>query len=58
MTACERCWNDAFIETRRTGEGQAEAYRRLIAERDSDFDEVAKCFAYKDSRDHEVSQDG
>lgn len=30
--SCEKCWNDAFVESRRTGESQAEAYQRLLDE--------------------------
>jgi hypothetical protein len=32
MSACERCWEQAFIESRIGPESQAEAYRRLLKE--------------------------
>lgn len=32
MTACEKCWDQAFIESRRGPESQAEAYERLLKE--------------------------
>lgn len=30
MSACEQCWNQAFVIARRTGRHQAEVYRELI----------------------------
>ena len=41
MSACDECWNRAYIIARRTGRHQAEAYRELIAtnpEHDGDAD--------------------
>lgn len=33
MPACEHCWNEAFLIAKRTGEQQADVYRRLIEAR-------------------------
>jgi hypothetical protein len=32
MGACERCWVDAFTESRRLGGSQVDHYRRLLIE--------------------------
>lgn len=32
MSACEKCWGDAFLAARH-GEDQSDAYRRLLRER-------------------------
>ena len=34
MTACEKCWGDAYAQTRSRGGSQVAAYRRLVADRD------------------------
>jgi len=33
VSACEKCWSDAFLESRITNEHQADAYQRLLVER-------------------------
>ncbi|HZJ25879.1 MAG TPA: hypothetical protein VFF40_02520 [Acidimicrobiia bacterium] len=33
MSACERCWTDAYRESRMFGGSQVDHYRRLIEER-------------------------
>ena len=35
MTACEKCWGQAFIESRYGPESQVEAYHRILDEIDS-----------------------
>jgi hypothetical protein len=32
MTACERCWGQAFTESRMGPESQVEAYHRILIE--------------------------
>lgn len=50
MSACELCWDDAFKESRITGESQAEAYRRLLSERNQDDRHLRDCVRYRDDR--------
>lgn len=33
MAACEKCWSDAYFESRVNGRPQADEYRRLLDER-------------------------
>ncbi|KKM76216.1 hypothetical protein LCGC14_1382480 [marine sediment metagenome] len=33
MAMCEKCWSDAFMEARDTGEPQGRPYHRLLEER-------------------------
>lgn len=33
MTACEKCWQDAYVRARTLGGSQADHYRALLAER-------------------------
>lgn len=33
MTACEKCWGDAWIMSQTTGHSQSECYRKLLIER-------------------------
>ena len=33
MSACEKCWSDAYMRTRLFGGHQADHYRDLLAER-------------------------
>ena len=47
MSACERCWDDAFLRSRATPESQTEAYQYLIAVRDLDEAERRKCAEYR-----------
>lgn len=47
MTACERCWDDAFLRSRATPESQAEAYEHLLAVRTLDPEEMRKCREYE-----------
>jgi hypothetical protein len=46
MSACQRCWDDAWLRSRYTPESQAEAYKRLIAARDATPTELRKCREY------------
>jgi len=46
MTACERCWADAYLRSLATPESQAEAYEYLVAIRDLDEIERRKCAEY------------
>lgn len=32
MSACEKCWDEAFFRARLTGRLQADVYRELLAE--------------------------
>lgn len=34
MSACEKCWADAYVIARTSPDSQVEAYRKLLAERD------------------------
>lgn len=34
MSACEKCWNDAFVISRTLGGSQVDEYRKLLAQRD------------------------
>ena len=36
MSACEKCWNDAYVRSRMSGRLQAEIYRELLEERRDD----------------------
>lgn len=47
MTACERCWDDAYLRSLATPTSQAEAYEYLVAVRKEDMTELAKCAAYR-----------
>ena len=31
MSACERCWSDAYLESRLRGTSQVDEYHRLLA---------------------------
>jgi hypothetical protein len=33
MSACEKCWADAYARSRDSGRGQSQEYSRLVAER-------------------------
>lgn len=33
MTACEKCWGDAYMRSRATGKSQGECYAELLKER-------------------------
>ncbi len=33
MSACEKCWSDAFAVARTSGKSQANEYKRLLGER-------------------------
>lgn len=33
MAACEKCWNDAYVQSLMNGRPQAEIYRELLEER-------------------------
>jgi len=33
MTACEQCWNDAYVIARMSGRTQPEVYRELLDRR-------------------------
>ena len=35
MTSCEKCWEDAGLKSRITGESKAECYSKLLRERDA-----------------------
>ena len=34
MSACEKCWGDAWLRSQTTGKSQADCYRELLRERD------------------------
>jgi hypothetical protein len=36
MPSCEKCWSDAYLLSRATGENQADVYERLVEKRQSD----------------------
>lgn len=40
MSACERCWDEAFVRSRILGGSQADWYIRLLMENDDHRDEV------------------
>ena len=50
MTACQRCWDDAWLRSRATPESQAEAYEYLVAVRNEDMGELRKCNEYNARR--------
>jgi len=50
LTACERCWDDAYLRSRATPESQAEAYEYLIEVRNDDEAERRKCAEYNKVR--------
>lgn len=33
MSACEKCWADAYLRSRQSGKSQSECYRELLEER-------------------------
>jgi hypothetical protein len=33
MSACEKCWEDAFLESYGSGQSQSQAYHKLLEER-------------------------
>jgi len=35
MSACEKCWADAYMRSRETGTSQTEAYQALLLEREA-----------------------
>jgi hypothetical protein len=41
VSACEKCWDLAFIASRTGPESQAEAYYRILREHDDDPEHVA-----------------
>jgi hypothetical protein len=41
MTACERCWNDAFTAAAHRGTAQADEYAELVAARDCTPEQAA-----------------
>jgi hypothetical protein len=36
MPSCEKCWSDAYLLSRTTGETQSEVYERLVEKRQAD----------------------
>lgn len=46
MSACERCWEDAYLRMMALGGTQAEHYEHLRTIRDSDPEQRAKCAAH------------
>ena len=36
MSACEKCWGDAYLRMMTTGKPQSECYTKILEERESD----------------------
>ena len=45
MSACDACWNEAFVKSRTLGGSQADWYRQLLEQNEGDPDHDAHLLA-------------